>query len=171
MTEIERVTSDNTDNKIVQQAFTMMEQAVGAVPETLRLLANSPGLFEQQMGQIGYYRSHPHLSPELLTFIRYAAADWYKNQACIDFNKTLLKKQGATEQELAAVIADPDKAPLEEKERAMLRFVCKGVRDQGTSTVEDMTELCAQGWVESDIIDAMHHGFSMFAPGKMLHIF
>lgn len=123
MALLERITSENIESDMVKTFFNRVETAVGAVPETFRTIANSPALFEVQTAQIAYYQNHPTLSPELLTFIRYTSACWFQNKACIDFNGTVLRKQGMTEKELDAIIEDPASAPLEDREKAMLLFV------------------------------------------------
>ena len=109
-------TDEIEKNDTITQVFTMLERAVGTVPDTLRFLAHSPGLFEVQTNQIGYYQTHPNLGPELLALIRYTSACWFNNTACIDFNGSMLKKQGMTEEELEDLRVDPKKAPLEEKD-------------------------------------------------------
>lgn len=171
MALLERITKETTGHDAVRDFFNRVENAVGTVPETFTTLANSPALFEAQVAQIGYYQNHPALSPELLAFIRYTSACWFKNKACIDFNGTILKKQGMTEQELAGIIADPESAPLEDKEKAMLKFVYRGVKDQDSASRQDMENLRALGWNNSDIVDAVSHGFFMYAPGKILELF
>jgi hypothetical protein len=171
MALLERITTDNTDNNTIKQVLGMMDQAVGAVPETLRFIANSPGLFQVQTGQISYYQNHPNLGPELLAFIRYTAACWFKNKACIDFNGLMLQKQGMTAEGLAEVVNDPEKAPLEEKEKALLTFVYNGIKDQNSASKEKLEQLHQIGWKNSDILDAVNHGFFMYAPGKMMDLF
>ena len=167
--ELKTVKTANSDT--IRQVFIMLERGVGMVPDTLSFLANSPGLFEIQKNQIGYYQNHPNLSPELLALIRYTSACWFKNNACIAFNGSMLEKQGMTRNELEQLCADPVQAPLEEKDRALLSFVYKGIRDQDSATEKDLENLRSLGWTDSDIIDAVNHGFSMFAPGKILDLF
>lgn len=171
MTLLEMKTEQTTDNDTVKQVFTMLERGVGMVPDTLRFLANSPGLFEVQTNQISYYQNHPNLGPEVLAIIRYTSACWFQNKACIEFNGSMLEKQGMTKNELMELQTDPDKAPLEEKDRALLSFVHKGIRDQNSVAVEDLQKLRSLGWSDSDIIDAASHGFYMYAPGRLLELF
>lgn len=171
MALLQRVTAEDIDNKQIKEFYNAFRSSVGAVPETLHLALNSQGLFEQQMKQIAYYRGHQSLSPELLTFIRYTAATVFKDQPCIDFNGALLKRQGMKEEELAAVAADPASAPLSEKEQPLLAFVVAGVKDQTSASAEKMEELRSLGWQDSDIYDAVNHGFFMFAPGRMMELF
>lgn len=170
MALLEKISDDKATAPAIKEIFEGMKQAIGAVPEPLRLLAVSPGLFELQTRLIGYYRDHQSLSPELLTCIRFAAASHFGNTACIQFNSTLLKKQGVTEAELEIIKSNPLDAPLEEKDRIMLDFVLKAVRDEKGETA-DMEKLHERGYSDSDILDAVNHGFAMFAPGRMLRFF
>lgn len=171
MSLIPRITTENTDNQQIKDTFAMFEQALGAIPEPLRLIANSPGLFALQVGQLGYYRDHEKLSPELLAMIRFTSATFFENTACIEFNSALLKKQGMTESELAKIVTEPIQAPLEKNEHALLSFVVKAIKDQTSATPEEISDLQDLGWRDSDIVDAVNHGFLMFAPGKMLKLF
>jgi len=115
---------------------------------------------------IGYYRNHQALSPELLTCIRFAAATHFDNIACISFNSSLLKRQGVTDQELDNLLNDPMQAPLEDKDKAMLSFVIKAIK--GRVADDELERLQRLGFADSDILDAISHGFSIFAPGRML---
>lgn len=171
MSLLTRVTKESAENAEISKVFELMENQLGVVPDVLTMLANSPGLFQQQMGQIGYYRSHENLGPELLTLIRYTAACLYENQACIDFNGMLLKKQGMSDDELAAVVEKPASAPLEERERALLSFVVDGVKNENSASQEKMDRLLALGWQISDIVDAVYYGYSMYVPGNVWKLF
>ena len=76
-----------------------------------------------------------------------------------------------TKNELILLRTDPDKAPLEKKDRALLCFVYNGIRDQDSATEDNLQQLRALGWTDSDIVDAVSHGFFMYAPGKLLDLF
>lgn len=170
MALLTRITDENAEGPVAE-AFAAFTAAVGEVPKPLRMLAGSPGLFMQQVGLVGYYRNHPHLDSALLTCIRYLSAEKLNYRACIDFNGSLLRKQGMTEAELAAMGADPDKAPLSGRERALLAFVLKAVEAGGSAGKADIDRLKESGWTESDIIDAANQGVGMMAHGRMLEFF
>ena len=171
MSLLEKITNEKADAAEVKQMFEMMEHAVGAVPEPLRMLAISPGLFARQTSMIGYYRDHPRLSPELLTMIRFAAASWFKNRACVDFNGGLLKRQGMADSELEAVLEQPESAPLQENEQKLLAFILKGLKEQKEADQADIETLRQLGWQDSDILDSVNHAFSLYASGRMLELF
>jgi hypothetical protein len=169
MAVLTRITDDKAEGQVAE-VFAAFTAAVGGVPKPLRMLAGSPGLFMQQVGLIGYYRNHPHLDSTLLACIRYLSAEKLNYQACIEFNGSLLQKQGMSEAELAAMTADPMTAPLSEREKSLLVFVLKGVAGE-VAGAGDIDQLKAAGWLESDIIDAANQGIGMMTHGRMLGFF
>lgn len=171
MALLQKITAAEVKNEKIASFLSSFEERVGAVPATVELAANSEGLFEQLIGQINYYGSHANLSSELLAFIRYIAATIFENPACVSFNGELLMRMGITEQELASSILEPGNAPLNSEEQELLEFVVEGLRDQGSASVEKMDFLRSIGWQDSDIYDAVNHGFFIFAPGKMMELF
>lgn len=170
MTILTEVKKENADKNVagVMENFV---QAVGSLPRPLELLAGSPGLFMKQASMIGYYRNHPNLDTTLLACIRYLSAAAISYRQCLVFNRNLLKLQGATEEELDAMLNDPGKAPLEEKEIALLRFVVDGVKGKKQASQADLAALQEFGWTESDIIDAVNQGFGMLSHGRFVEYF
>ncbi len=155
----------------VKEVMNGFSQAVGDVPKPLQLIANSPGLFIQQVGLISYYRNHPNFDHTLLACIRYLAASLMGYDACIEFNGNLLIRQGMSQHELEAMTVDWMKAPLEEKELALLHFALHGLQDPDAARAEDIENLKRLGWTEADIIDSINISFSMLTHGRMMRYF
>ena len=65
----------------------------------------------------------------------------------------------------------PDKAPLEQRERAMLTFVSKVVRTPERVVREDVAALRALGWQDADILDAAAHGAFMQGHATLMKAF
>lgn len=162
-----RVTKENADEQVaaVMENF---EQAVGAVPKPLQVMATSPGLFLCQTAVIGYYRNHPNLDGTLLACIRYLAADALAFGPCRDFNYNLLQKMGMSEAELKAMQVDYSAAPLEPHEVSLLKFVIDGVKGKKSSDEAEVQQLLAIGWQEADLVDAVNQGFGMLSHGRVL---
>lgn len=135
----------------------------GPVPAPLLLMSASPALLERQAGLIKYYMSHPRLTFPLLTAIRYISSDECGHEFCMDFNRQLLMRAGMNAQEIDDLKANPATAPLEDKERDMLVFVAKAMKDPKSTNQADVDALKAQGWTDSDILDALVHGANMVA--------
>ncbi len=95
-----RTETEKTAEGLIKEAFDRFVEATGTVPEPLRLMSASPGLFERHMGVNLYFRDHPNLSFPLQCLIRYAAAAGCDNGACVRLNESLLKRQGMRPEEL-----------------------------------------------------------------------
>ena len=55
--------------------------------------------------------------------------------------------------------------------RAMVAFVMKAVKTPDAVEQQDMDELHAQGWADSDIMDALAHGTNMIASSILMKTF
>ena len=69
------------------------------------------------------------------------------------------------------MIRDPLKAPLEDKDRAMLGFVMKGIKSPDSVEQQDMDQLHDMGWADRDILDAMAHGTNMVGASILMKTF
>ena len=69
------------------------------------------------------------------------------------------------------MIKDPLKAPLEEKEQAMLSFVIKAVKSPDAVEQQDMDKLHDLGWTDRDILDALAHGTNMVGSSILMKTF
>jgi alkylhydroperoxidase family enzyme len=61
-------------------------------------------------------------------------------------------------EQIEAAKADPEKAPLNEKEKALLVFVLKATKDPHSVDAGQIAALKKLGWAERDIFDALAHG-------------
>ena len=155
----------------LKEIYSGFQNTVGMVPRPLVMYSASPGLQKVQLMMIDYYRNHPNLEFPLTTMIRYLVACEHNYEACIQFNSHLLKMQGMSEEDIKALPSNPEKAPLEEKDLAMLLFVMKGVKSPESVTQEDMDKLHGLGWTDTDIYDALHHGALMIGPSVLMKAF
>jgi alkylhydroperoxidase family enzyme len=148
MSLIKTMEPDTTEGKI-GEIFEMFRRRSGLIPGPLQMLSASPGLFEVYSGTFGYWVTHPSLGRDLLNCIRHGVAVQHCISDCVVFNEAILRTSGMDESELAALREDPDTAPLEDRERSLLRFVLRSVKEPGSATQADMDGLHAQGWTPS----------------------
>lgn len=139
---------------IVAQAYANIPAQID-IPVPMQLLSASPGLMERELGVIGYFRSHPRLSPPLLASIRYVSSQKFGYAPCAVFNAALLRNQGMSEAEIAALSCKPAETPLDETEAALLAFVTKAIDDPASVIRADIEALTGMGWQESDVVDAV----------------
>jgi uncharacterized peroxidase-related enzyme len=165
MSYLKTVSPEDATGQVAEVYKPVMEM-VGMVPAPLQLMSASPNLLVIQKQIIDYYGAHPTLSQGLLALIRLLVSEELQYEYCISFNSNILKMVGiASDDQLAAVMADPRQAPLEEKEKALLALVlkvCANPEEVQESEIQDLRDL---GWEDPDIMDAVSHGLMMVQGG------
>ena len=112
--------------------------------------------------------NHPTLSQGLMALIRMLVAEESGFNYCVSFNRSILVKMGVADDDaLAAIMADPTKAPLPEKEKAMLLMVLKACTKPEEVAESDVQRLRDLGWTDGDIMDAANHGLMMIGAGML----
>lgn len=143
------------DSQKVNAILSGVEQHLGFVPDGLRLYSMSPPLLEAFVGNVGYFMSHPRLSQELLASIRYLVSTRANCSFCIDFNAGILMNLGKSEEDLAAARQDPDKAPLGDEEKLLLKIALRAIDAPEGITEADLQAAVAAGFSERDVFDAV----------------
>ncbi len=140
------------------ELYKEVEQMFGMVPSGVQLLGVSEAILENQLDSMGYYHGHPTLSTQLLATIRMSISNACKSHYCKAVNAGLLQSVGFTQDQVEATLADPNRAPLSEKERALLGFVLKACEDPHSTEGADIELLRNLGWADRDIFEAVAHG-------------
>jgi alkylhydroperoxidase family enzyme len=143
------------------ELYAEVEQFFGRVPNNVQLLGVSPAILENQLQLIGHYMEHPNLAMPLLASIRMLVSKACHSPYCQGLNSGLLMKAGFNKDQIAAMQADPTKAPLDEKQKALLLFVLKACDSPHSVVAADVERLKGLGWSEVDILDATAHGARM----------
>ena len=156
----------------VAELYNAFEKQVGFIPNAFRLNSVSPKMMQQQWEYIGYYIEHPSLSKLLTTLIRLLVSERADCAYCVNLNTALLiNEAGLSAEEVAAIKADPAKAPLDEKEKALLMFVLDAVADPHAMSAAQVQALRDQGCSELEIHDALNHGARQIGVDIMLNTF
>lgn len=153
---------------VVAEIYNAFPPHIG-VPAPLRMMSASPDLVGVQGHFLKYFRAHPTLSPRLQALIRYLVSADQGYSYCVLFNGDMLKGFGLSEVELEGVHADLDKAPLDDKEKALLKFVVNTLREPEETKDADIAALRALGWADSDIFDALWRGAGMISAGILFN--
>ena len=156
----------------VADLYKSFEQQIGFIPNAFKLSSVSPQMLQQHWEYIGYYMQHPDLSKVLTTLIRLLVSQKVDCEYCINLNTALLiNEAGVQADQVAAIRADPTKAPLDEKEKALLLFVLDAVADAHAVSQTDLQKLRDLGCSEQDIYDALNHGARQVGLDIMLNAF
>ncbi len=168
---LEVVAPDKAQGVVAENYAPFLKMA-GMVPAPFQMMSASPALQSLVKGQIQYFMAHPTLNPALLAMIRLLVAEQNDYHYCVSLNTGILKQFGiADDDQVMAMMADPNKAPLSDKDRAMLGFVLKAVKTPQAIEAADVEALRALGWTDADILDATSHGVNMVSAGIMFKAF
>ena len=155
----------------VKEAYSIFEKMGVPVPLPLQMMSVSPELIAIQAQIMMNYFKHPTLTLPLLAHIRYLVASAEDYPFCINFNRQLLEVfVGLKPEQIEAAKADPAKAALPEKDRAMLAFVVKAIQDPALVDRKEVDSLRGMGWNDRDIFDAVYHGLGMVTAGMAFKI-
>ncbi|MCP4675456.1 MAG: hypothetical protein GY854_08115, partial [Deltaproteobacteria bacterium] len=91
---------------------------------------------------------------------------------CVELNTMGLKHSlNLSDDQIAAFREDSSKAKLPEKERELVHFVVRSVREPEEITAQDMQRLRDLGWDDSDVLDATFMGAFMLTSGVLFNTF
>ncbi len=149
-----------------------IESKFGFVPNAIRLDSINPNHMARHWEGIQESITHESLSAKLFTLIRLLVSEATHCDYCVGLNAgILMQMHGMTTEEIARVKQSPDQAPLDAREKALLKFVMKGVGDSNSIVPEDIEALKRLGCSEREIFDAMAHGAWQVAGDIMLNAF
>ncbi|MBU2548831.1 MAG: hypothetical protein KKB20_10495 [Proteobacteria bacterium] len=152
----------------IKEVYDAVKAVTGVLPRPLQMSSVSPELLKIQARILKYFVGNPNLGLPLAAHIRYLIASHNNYQFCTDFNASLLTMFGnLTEEDLDAVGKDVTAAKLDDKDRAMLEFVVKAIKDPSSTRAADTQRLRELGWTDQDIFDALYHGAGMVSAGIM----
>ncbi len=138
-------------------------------PPPLVTASASPGIVELQNRQLIHFRNQETLDAEFFAVLRYILSDRYDAPECLAFNADLLKRAGGySEEELDGLLREPEHAPLDDAQGALLLFVLDLVRDPGAVREENVAALREYGFADRDIFDAASHA-TFFISAITLH--
>ena len=143
------------DEAKVAAILDAVQQNLGFVPDGLRLYSISPPLLEAFIANISYFRGGTNLPPALTTMIRYLVSAKAHCQFCIDLNEGFLVHLGVDLDRARMARNNPDLAPLQERERLLLKLALRAVDNPDGISAVDLDAARAQGWDDRGIFDAV----------------
>jgi uncharacterized peroxidase-related enzyme len=156
----------------VGEIYKEIESTFGFVPNAIRLDSINPNHMARHWEGIRESLGHETLSNKLFTLIRLLVSEATACEYCVGLNAgILMQMHGMTQEDIARVKQTPDAAPLDEKEKALLHFVMKGIGDSNSIEAEDIEALKLLGCSEREIFDATAHGAWQVAGDIMLNAF
>ncbi len=156
----------------VASIYNEVEEMFGYVPNAIRLNSINPERMQYHWRSILSTLNHPTLSQIFFTCIRYLVSEAEQCDYCIGLNAgMLINMHGVAPEVVSGMVEDPTLAPLEEKEKALLLFLLRMVKDSNSSSREEIEALKGTGCSEREIYDAVTSAAQMMAGDMVLNVF
>jgi uncharacterized peroxidase-related enzyme len=154
------------------EIYREVEGMLGFIPNAIRLDSVNPSHMARHWESIKEVIGHETLSQKLFTLIRLLLSEATQCDYCVGLNAAMLiQHHGMSQEDIIQVKKTLDAAPLDQKEKALLRFVMKGVSDSNNISAEDVRALKQLGISDREIFDALSHGAWHVANDVMLNAF
>jgi len=156
----------------VAETYQEVEKVLGFVPNALKMYSTNPVMLGLRWEGIGYYLRHPTLSGSLFACIRLLVSVGQRCDYCINLNTGMLVNQlGVKPEQIEEMRENPEHAPLNDKEKALLLFVVRAVRDSNGVAPSEIESLRGLGCTDLEIFDALSHGAQQVAGDILLNAF
>ncbi len=170
MALINLVEKDQATGRVAEIYETMIN-TMGLIPNAFKVFSPSSHVLDVQFGNLGYFMRHKTLGGKLLAFIRLLVSEQEHCVYCVGMNSGILMQYGVLPEMMPEIINDPSKAPLDEKDLAMLLFVLKVVRNSNSIEQPDVDKLRSLGWNDTEILEATYHGATQVGVDKIFNAF
>lgn len=166
-----KLTEPNEATGRVAEIYESMINTMGFIPNAFKVFSPSAHVLDKQFGNLGYFMRHKTLGGKLLAFIRLLVSEQEHCSYCVTMNTGILLQYGVLPEAIKEIKEDPSKAPLDEKELAMLLFVLLVVKNSNKIAQGDVDKLRDLGWTDADILDATYHGTTQVGVDKIFNAF
>ena len=164
-------TAENATGE-VKEIFNEVESMIGMLPNSIKLWSVSPEALKVQWNSIKVILSKDEENQKLHAIIRYLMSEKNDCKYCIGFNSNMLINMfGFTQDELTSIQKNPSSAPLDEKNRALLVFAMKSVKNADDVNADDIEKLKQLGISEMEMFDIVLAASHMFAVNTLFKTF
>ena len=139
------------------------------VPPQMHFLGNiEADYLEEFLTQVIRIVKHPHIEPDLFSFIRLHVSFREDYPYCKMLNTRFLQAKGYSQIQLDSAIEDIMNVPFDAKHQALAVFAIKAIYESKTCSREEFEKLYKMGWTQKDVFDLIEHAGSIFRNGRIL---
>lgn len=152
MSRINTVTKE-TANAEQHALFDAIQAKLGAVPNFLKILANSPSALRAFLGLHGI-ADEGSLNPQTRERIALAVAQQNTCEYCVSAHTAIGRKAGLDN---AEIHANRSGTSQDAKAAVAVKFAQSLVENMGEVTTAELTEVRAAGYSDADIVEIITH--------------
>lgn len=157
---------------VVAEVYQQADKMMGYVPNALKMHSVNPLVLEQLFTYMATVMQHPTLSGKLFAAIRMLVSVDQRCDYCIDLNEgMLINMYGMSANEVADMKVNPEDVGFDEKEKALLLYTLKAIRDSNSVGEEEILYLRDIGCDDLEIYDALRHGAGQVMGDILLNAF
>jgi uncharacterized peroxidase-related enzyme len=152
----------------LSEVYESTEKMIGAVPPNMKLIANSPKMLLNLVSRNQDIMTHPNISQLFFPVLRLFISNKLGFNFCVIFNSQMMQKFGLEGNAIEAFKDNLDNAPLKQNEKELVKAAAKATLNPDDFSEDDIKQLRALGWTDSDILDAIDHATTMLKMGTVL---
>jgi len=153
----------------LEKLYKKIKIVYGTVPPQMTFLGNIEATYlEEFLVMILRIAKHPHIDPNLFTFLRLHIAFREDYAYCKMFNMKMLQSKGYAQELQDEVIANISNVPFDEKHKALALFAIKAIYESKLCIQSDFDALYEMGWTQRDVFDAIEHAGTLLRNGRLL---
>jgi uncharacterized peroxidase-related enzyme len=163
---------ENSATGVVKEVYDEVRMMFGSVPEGLKLWSLNPETLQHHWEEIKKSLAKDVETQKFDTILRYLVSEIEGCEFCVGFNGGLLLNMfGMTQDGLATMVEEPQTAPLSEKQKGLLLFALKVVKESKKVSAEDIEQLKELGITENEIFDVAHSATNLLVSDMLLNAF
>ena len=156
----------------IKEIFDEIQSAFGMVPNGVGLWSVNPERLKEQWANIKNTMSKDEETQKLQTIIRYLVSEVNSCEYCIGLNGgMLINMYGMTQDSLLEMEKNPSSAPLNIKNKALLLFALKSIKDSKSVTIQDINVLKELAITEKEIFDIVYDASRMLVVNTLFETF
>lgn len=172
MSILEGIIEESQATGDVAQVYEKAKARFGFVPNAMKMQSINPDTIKFFAGLSHYFVAKSSLSEKFRLIANEMIAKKDDCEYCMTMMQGALNTNfGITKDDINEFIDDPKKAPLEEKEIALLEFILKALEDSNSTSKDDITKLNDLGVSDMEIFDAINFATQMQKIHIMLNVF
>ncbi len=156
----------------VAKVYQDINETWGMIPNPIKLYSTNPQMLKNKFESYKHSGSHKTVDAKFQAMVRMLVSKQHSCEYCVGLNEEMLVNMFKIPlNDVIAMKEDASKAPLGEKDKALLLFALKATNDSKSTTKEDIENLNKLGWSDAEIFFATSYAADMVSFDILINAF